>query len=148
MFITLDHSRSPYPVAGSGISGWSLMEMSTPLPFFLVGASVKLEGENLDTTFVVDSFWQLNDLIKSHLEGSRTINFAHLLWPKQILKPGPWTMHRLSKVYGAREVSNPDQSCYVYESNEGRIFIDSLSAKSLDDVCDLAEIHVFTTNDV
>jgi hypothetical protein len=40
------------------------------------------------------------------------------------------------------------RQCYFHESNDGRPIIDSLSAKNLDDACDLAEIHVFATNDV
>lgn len=142
MFITFDHTRIKVPFAGDGISGWNLMELPMALPFFLVGVSVNEEGGTMDKTFLVDSFGQLSELIKSQAAGSLKINFVNLVCPKQMLHSEGWEMHPLRKVYRAKEWDNPGQTCLVYQSVEGTMFfVESFTAGKIDDVYDLQEIY-------
>lgn len=143
MFFTVDQARLPFPISGSGLSGWDMMEMALAFPFFMVGVTAEQGGEKKRNTFLIGSFRQLDGLIKSQEPGRLKVDFVNLICPQHISGGEPWEMHRLATLFQAREPEQTDHVCQVYESVEGRRFVDSFLGTSIDDLGELTTLHAF-----
>ena len=143
MFFTVDQARLPFPISGSGLSGWDMVEVALAFPFFMVGVTAEQGGEKKRNTFLIGSFRQLDGLIKSQEPGRLKVDFVNLICPQHISGGEPWEMHRVATLFQAREPEQTDHVCHVYESVEGRRFVDSLLGTSIDDLGELTTLHAF-----
>ena len=143
MFFAVDQARLPFPIPGSGLSAWNMVEVALALPFFMVGVTAEEGGEKIRNTFLIGSFRQLDGLIKSQEPGRLKVNFVNLICPQRISGGAPWEMHRVATLFQAQEPDQTDHVCHVYESVEGRKFVDSLLGTSIDDLGELMTLHEF-----
>ena len=143
MFFTIDHTRLPFPVSDSGVSAWNMVEVALVFPFFMVGFTAEHKGDQSRSTFLIGSFRQLDELIKSQEPGRLRIHFVNLICPQRISGGAPWEMHRVATLFQAQEPEQPDHVCQVYETVEGRKFVDSLIGTSLCDLGELTTLHTF-----
>lgn len=144
VFFTNDQARLAFIVADEGVSGWEIVEVPLRLPFFLVDVTAEHDGESVTKTFLVGSQREICDLAESHAESNLKIDAIHVICPESVAKGADWEMHRMAKIYRADEPMHSQQSCYVYESVDGKKFIDSLMGTTIDDLNQLTELHSFT----
>lgn len=142
MFMTVDLTRLPFPSFDEGVSAWDVVEIGQFAPFFMVGVTnTYSDGETTRSSFFLGSFRQLSELIETLTPGRLELNYVNLIGPRHMTGGAPWELHHISKVYQAQEPKHAEYKCRVYESFEGRRFIDSVLATDIDDLGELTMVH-------
>lgn len=144
MFFTVNETRLPFPSIGEGVSAWDLVEVPLCAPFFMLGASsIFPNGKTVQSAYFISSFHQLSEFISSPGPVKRNINFVYLMCPQHMSGGAPWEMHHLAKLYQAQEPTQTEFNCQIYESFDGKKFIDSFLDTSIDDLGELTTLHTF-----
>lgn len=140
MFLTFEDTRLPFPPPGSRQGGWDLLEVPLRRIFFLVDVATLRNGKSIVKTFLLGSLNRLEEMIDGQIQDLFAIQCVYVITPEKISGVYPWKMNRLAKLYKAQDLKQPDFTCRVFETSEGKRFVDPLYGATLDDLGDLKEI--------
>ena len=143
MFVTFDVTRLPFPAPGSGHSAWDLLEMPLRRFFFILDVEIKLKKKTHRKTFLLGSFHQLEDMTRKQTEGSLVIRRVNMITTAKMTGDCPWEMHRIAKMFYACHPNDPDARHHLFQTSEGKRFVDPIYDVQPEDLGNLEEIHDF-----